>query len=395
MMTEFQVKGYKSLADVKIPLTPIHVLIGQNDSGKTSVLEAMLALSRTTGKPFIEGVEGVWSGRDLVFHNAEKPQIEFSCQLRFGPEESVRTYNLVIEFPSPQQRYAKVVSESATCEGRFVDISNLEMDAGNSMLYAMSVGLDTDSRRSLERIKETLAPAHHYRLDAQTMALPASLDPNRRYRMERDGFGLSTLIDDIMNDDRDLMNAIEKEFCGFFPEFKKIRLTQSLATKRIYQRDGSFTTTEDNGKVVVFVTRADREVRAEQASDGALLFLSFLALTHLPKPPKLLLIEEPENGIYPKRLEELVRVLKQHSEQAGSGRSPQIILTTHSPYLISSFTPEEVTLMRREADGSSQAYPLRDSELIRENLPSFYLGEVWFNFSEDQIVGDAEYAPLH
>ena len=41
MLTQFSVKNYKCLADVTLPLTPIHVLIGQNDTGKTSLLEAI------------------------------------------------------------------------------------------------------------------------------------------------------------------------------------------------------------------------------------------------------------------------------------------------------------------------------------------------------------------
>ena len=47
MLTHFKVSNYKCLVDVELPLTPIHVIIGQNDSGKTSLLEAMLALSRS------------------------------------------------------------------------------------------------------------------------------------------------------------------------------------------------------------------------------------------------------------------------------------------------------------------------------------------------------------
>ena len=42
------VNNYKCLVGVDFPLTPIHVIIGQNDSGKTNLLEAMLALSRST-----------------------------------------------------------------------------------------------------------------------------------------------------------------------------------------------------------------------------------------------------------------------------------------------------------------------------------------------------------
>ena len=56
MIEEFYVNNYKCLVDVRLPLTPMHVIIGQNDSGKTSLLEAMLALSRSTEKPLDRGI---------------------------------------------------------------------------------------------------------------------------------------------------------------------------------------------------------------------------------------------------------------------------------------------------------------------------------------------------
>ncbi len=81
MISRFAVKNYKCLEDVDIPLTPIHVVIGQNDSGKTSLLEAVLALSKTTECNLKDCFPGEWNGRELVFEGADKPQIEFMASL--------------------------------------------------------------------------------------------------------------------------------------------------------------------------------------------------------------------------------------------------------------------------------------------------------------------------
>ena len=59
-------------------------------------------------------------------------------------------------------------------------------------------------------------------------------------------------------------------------------------------------------------------------------------------------------------------------------------MTTHSPWLLSEFQPEEVTLMRRQPDGSAKAFPLRDAKHIRERMGSeFDLGELWYNLTEE------------
>src|SRR4051794_25415967 len=81
MMTRFRVTNYKCLADVALDLTPLHVVIGQNDSGKTSLLEAMLALHRSTEGPLARAFPGRWEGIDLVYDGATVPVIEFEVSL--------------------------------------------------------------------------------------------------------------------------------------------------------------------------------------------------------------------------------------------------------------------------------------------------------------------------
>src|SRR5580692_10124204 len=84
MIDSFYVNNYKCLVNVRIPLTPIHVIIGQNDSGKTSLLEAIFALFRSTENQLIEAFPGDWQDRELVFEGEETPVIQF--EVRFGPE---------------------------------------------------------------------------------------------------------------------------------------------------------------------------------------------------------------------------------------------------------------------------------------------------------------------
>ena len=67
---------------MSLPLTPINVIIGQNDSGKTSLLEAIFALFRSTLKPLAEEFPGDWQDRQLMFEGAEKSVIHF--EVRFG-----------------------------------------------------------------------------------------------------------------------------------------------------------------------------------------------------------------------------------------------------------------------------------------------------------------------
>src|SRR2546427_11402538 len=72
MLSYFRVENYKCLERAEFPLTPIHVLIGPNDSGKTSVLEAMRAYMQSTYL-YVQVKEALpegWQGNELVYHGA-------------------------------------------------------------------------------------------------------------------------------------------------------------------------------------------------------------------------------------------------------------------------------------------------------------------------------------
>jgi predicted ATPase len=105
-----------------------------------------------------------------------------------------------------------------------------------------------------------------------------------------------------------------------------------------------------------------------------LQILAYLTILYLPQPPRVLVVEEPENGIHPKRLKEVMTILRELvKEQSHS----QVILTTHSPYIVDLFEPNEVSLCCKAEDGSVSVHPLSESETVREQLDVFMLGEIW------------------
>ncbi len=110
-----------------------------------------------------------------------------------------------------------------------------------------------------------------------------------------------------------------------------------------------------------------------QLSDGTLrLFGILLAAYQLPRP-KLLVIEEPEQTIYPGALAVLADVFKE------VGKSTQVIITTHSPHLAQHFAPEQIRVatMQHGLTSIRTVHP-HQIEAVHEGLMSvdeFMLGE--------------------
>lgn len=102
-----------------------------------------------------------------------------------------------------------------------------------------------------------------------------------------------------------------------------------------------------------------------QLSDGTLrLFGILLAAYQLPRP-KLLVIEEPEQTIYPAALVVLADVVKE------IGRSTQVLITTHSPHLVQCFAPSQIRVAVMHK-GMTQIRPIHPHQLeaVNEGLLS-------------------------
>jgi len=391
-MSRFAVKGYKCLEDVDIPLTPIHVLIGPNDSGKTAVLQAIAAYYSLRHQQTAAVFPKPWKGGDLVFGGSPNSRIEFRAEWAEpqGASQSEGSEKLMYEFTFqfPGTGADMGISRERMQRG---DGPLIPVDRSRPGVVAPQGGVSWVGIEN--QINKVRKPARIFSLSANAMALPSKVDPARRFQIEHDGFGLPSLLWSIAGHDAELNLRLRSEFCRLFPHFKTFRVVPEMAYVRQELPDGRFLYAQQEGTALYFVLVNGTPVRAEHVSDGAILMLGFLALAHLPDPPSILLLEEPENGVYPKRLGEIIRVLKDMVSRSGEVRFPQIIMTTHSPYVLSFFEPEEVTFLsrpRERPEGGVRARPLRDAPNISERLGGgeFYLGELWYNLTEEELFGE-------
>jgi predicted ATPase len=92
------------------------------------------------------------------------------------------------------------------------------------------------------------------------------------------------------------------------------------------------------------------EIDSQHVSDGVLAFTALAMHALSVEPGQLLFIEEPEQSIHPKRLRELVDLLRDIVRE----RSCQFVIATHSTVLLNTFQdePEAILLFRRSESGT-------------------------------------------
>jgi predicted ATPase len=82
-------------------------------------------------------------------------------------------------------------------------------------------------------------------------------------------------------------------------------------------------------------------------STGTLRVLALLATLRHPEPPPLVLIEEIENGLDPRSIHLLVEEIR----TAVLSGVTQVVLTTHSPYLLDLLKLDQLVLVARDDKG--------------------------------------------
>jgi predicted ATPase len=123
----------------------------------------------------------------------------------------------------------------------------------------------------------------------------------------------------------------------------------------------------------------------DQVSDGTMLMLGFIALGYQEDPPDLLTIEEPERGLHPYLLGELIEMLRKLST-GELGRKPiQVVMATHSAELLDHLSPEEARFLRRNPeDGSTEIIEAQTDTPDWRNAYKEYqqsLGNIWLSGS--------------
>jgi predicted ATPase len=141
-------------------------------------------------------------------------------------------------------------------------------------------------------------------------------------------------------------------FFGSLTRKQQVQLGQELCQLVPLFSDVDTQPTTNGQHQLIFQDRWDASVwyTPREVSDGTMLMLFFLALSYQQTPPELIAIEEPERGLHPYLLAQLVSLLRDitNGKRGLSNKPIQFILATHSPQLLESALPEEVRFLDRD-----------------------------------------------
>jgi len=369
MLTHFTLKNYKPISLIELELSPMSVFIGPNDSGKSSILQAVRYASQiASGRPLEDIFTGTHQLEHLHSQTVSEPiYFEFA-----GHSSEVKTFKWSFELSNAEfnnNRYY-ILNESSR-----IGDENLShpKQARQSNL--------TDELACL------ISSAVYLHLDPSQLKQPSYSEEDSP-KLEYDGNGLPSVLAAMQGLTRDRFDELEERFTKIVPTVKRILLgpgpVYKNETETIRIDNEAVTRTKRRrytGHHLFFDTVSGNRIPAPHMSDGSMLILGYLTALLSDTRPNLILLEEPENGIHPKALEPFITFFRHCMDQ----ENIQILMSSHSPYLIDYLNPDEIILTRRES-GFTQAVRMDKLPDIKQWMENLSTGELWTMGGEDELI---------
>lgn len=406
MLSRVKVSNFRCLKDIEIRFEPdLTVIVGENDSGKSTLFD-ILRISLESGLP---------EPGDFYFGNTE-----IRCKLEFNNKRVCK-----LEFRKSD-------------EGEIIKTSKEIVSWGDLRIYLEDISIiDT---LGLDEIKEMLArygrPSRKRTLDTIKDEFITFLQENREkienYEKEEvnvdklEGMPELILVDgkrfDNINDfvrevylkedlrgiwrvqvetggSQKTLSAIFQDSLRDIEERKQNEVNEEVLPRLqeflpnvqkvvINIQHQTYDITKSVTVNVGFEDNEGREVSVAKKGDGTKRRTTLALLRHKAEKErgagnKLFLFDEPDTHLHVRAQRELIDVFEQI---AGDN---QVIITTHSPFILNSVNPSNVRLLRLK-DGATNVRSLADDSEVKDILKTLGVENTHLFFTRKILIVEGE-----
>ena len=374
-----EIKNYRLFRDATLSDLPrMTVVVGANGSGKSTLFDVFTFIKDALTQNVAAAVQRRGGFRELVSRNSTGP-IEITIRFRESGGRLV-TYQLKIAVEQ-----GRVVVDREVLRYRrgqrgqpwsFVDFSK---GAGRAITNESVYGQEG----AIEEREE-------YVLDDPSILAIKGLGQFREFRIVSE---FRSLIENWYISDFHIADARPSIDAGYAEHLstrgdnvalvaqylyenhpERFNRVLSVMSERVPGVSSVEAKTTDDGRLVLRFQDGSFQdpFVARYVSDGTIKMFAYLVLLYDPKPHPLLAIEEPENQLYPRLLQELAEEFRGYAQEGG-----QVFVSTHSPDFLNGVELNEIFWLDKK-NGFTDIRRVSESDTLRNLvLEGDYPGTLW------------------
>lgn len=350
MIQILAVSGYRSLRHLVLPLGPLNLVTGANGSGKSSLYRALRLLADASLNVVVASLarEGglpstLWAGPEKIGRavrqgeHALEPTVSrkpvslklgfggdtfsYSIDLGYPPPVPLSAFHLDAEIKRECIWHGPVYRKASVCvdrRGGFVSVPQGRdeesiiltkyLNAADSMIATVA---DPQRAPEMLAVRETIRGWRFYDGFRTDTASPVRIPQIGTFTpvLGDSGADLPSALQTILEigDSEGLAGTLEDAFPG--------------SRVHIDNQNGRFELNLAQSGLL-------RPLSAAELSDGTLRFLLWTAALLTPRPPGLMVLNEPETSLHPDLLPPLARLI------AAVSNRTQIVVVSHAKSLI-------------------------------------------------------------
>lgn len=353
MLTALAISNYRSLRNLVIPLGRLNVVTGPNGSGKSSLYRALRLLADTAQGRVIPSLarEGglqstLWAGPESISRSVQRGDYPVQgtrrrepINLRLGFSSDEFGYLIDMGLPIPGSSAFNLdpqIKRECIWHGPQLRPSTMLVDRRGPLVRfradddswsivtdclsafdSMMLVADPQNAAEMLMLRESIRAWRfydHFRTDAESPARLPQIGTHTPI-LGNDGADLASAIQTILEigDAAGLDAAVADAFPG-----------------------GHLSVGNNMGRFALSMHQHGllRPLDASELSDGTLRYLLWIAALLSPRPPALMVLNEPETSLHPDLLPALARLISRTSLKS------QMIIVTHASPLIAALNKE-------------------------------------------------------
>jgi len=353
------VKGFKSLSSLSIEdVTPLMVMAGPNGSGKSNLIDALVflgAVVKRGAKQAIREFGGFSQVHCFKRYKENRTTISFSIKMML--KSRAYDYRLTLKNidHKPQLEEHLKVDGKVMIDRPTGGAARVRLDESAELKDLGNYAPDMTALMLLSQLSiyDYLTNIRVFRIDPAAAKEPDTSETDAA-ELHSHGRNVATMLS-ILEKDEHFRQQVLEWIELIVPGMERV----ATENQRL---DGSTVITfKEEGTKALFPARL--------ISDGTIYALCILtAVLSRSRELGITLIEEPERGLHPQAIGELVNLMRDNAEA-----EHPIFLTTHSESVVRNTMAEELWLVAKK-QGKTRLKPVGRGEEILEKMP---LDKAW------------------